>query len=73
MTILVRVESPGYQLIVCGMPTKAWLDWLRTTDTQLTASQKHWRDLSSGDAPPAGRRRRAPRPRQFDLVDTEEL
>jgi hypothetical protein len=71
MTILVRVVAPGFELTVCGAPSKAWLDWLRTTDVPLTAAQQSWRDLGSGSGPrPATTRH--PR-QQFDLVDTEEL
>lgn len=39
MTILARVVKPGFELTVCGQPSKEWLDWLLTTDVPLTADQ----------------------------------
>ncbi|MGW4525155.1 hypothetical protein [Amycolatopsis sp. NPDC004378] len=48
MTILSRVVKPGFDLTVCGTPSKAWLDWLRTTDAPLTADQIRWRDGNFG-------------------------
>ncbi len=52
MTILSRVVWPGGELTVCGTPSKAWLDWLRTTTTPLTADQIRWRDCDFTDGPP---------------------
>ncbi|WP_254240456.1 hypothetical protein [Allokutzneria sp. A3M-2-11 16] len=45
MTILSRIEKPGFELTVCGTPNKQWLDWLLTTDKPLTANQIYWREL----------------------------
>ena len=73
MTILSRVVWPGGELTVCGTPSKAWLEWLRTTDTPLTADQIRWRDCDFTVTPPAAAIRQPRRPAQFDLIDTEEL
>jgi len=75
------VVAPGFQLTVCGSPTKEWLEWLRSTDMPLTACQLAWRDghhttpLQPLATPPPAAPRRRPRraPRPIDLVDTEEL
>lgn len=44
MTCLVRVKGPGYDLRVCGTPSRAWLDWLLTAQVPLTDDQTRWRD-----------------------------
>lgn len=45
MTILARIEKPGYELTVCGTPSKEWLEWLKTTTLPLTEGQLAWREL----------------------------
>lgn len=46
MTILCRIERPDFELTVCGAPSKAWLDWLRTAEVPLTACQLAWREVA---------------------------
>lgn len=74
MTILCRIKRQGFDLRVCGTPSKDWLDWLKTAEVPLTEGQKFWLDVGGTPVKPAPRRpgNRRPAP-QFDLVDTEEL
>lgn len=44
MTLLSYVGgTPGFELFVCGAPSREWLEWVRTTAVPLTASQVQWR------------------------------
>lgn len=46
MTILAYVKTPGFELIVCGSPSREWLEWVRTTDLPLTQGQAGWREIA---------------------------
>lgn len=46
MTILLRLEKPGFDLTVCGTPNAEWLGWVRTTEVPLTAGQRGWREVN---------------------------
>ena len=44
MTLLSYVGgTPGFELFVCGAPSREWLEWVRTTAVPLHASQVRWR------------------------------
>lgn len=85
MTILSRVEGPGFELTVCGTPSKSWFDWLLTAQVPLTEAQMAWREIHRrnlglcsdsvvAESVPARAADNAVKPaRRFDLVDTEEL
>lgn len=52
MTILMRLEKPGMELTVCGMPSLAWLDGLLRDEGGiaqgqggLTEGQLVWREI----------------------------
>lgn len=46
MTILSRVKKPDFELTVCGLPSKAWLEWLKTAEVPLTPGQQWWREFA---------------------------
>lgn len=46
MTILAYCKGYNFELIVCGDPSAAWIEWVRTTTVPLTAGQVAWRQLA---------------------------
>lgn len=46
MTLLSYVKTPGFELFVCGDPSREWLEWVRTTTAPLTGSQVMWRTIA---------------------------
>lgn len=44
MTVLSYVNNNGFELRVCGTPSKAWVEWVRTATVPLTPHQQWWRE-----------------------------
>ncbi len=47
VTILAYVKRDQFELIVCGAPDAAWIEWVRTTDMPLTQDQMSWREVAN--------------------------
>lgn len=43
MVLLARVNDPGFQLWVCGAPSREWIEWLLTTKVPLAPEQLEWK------------------------------
>jgi predicted RecB family nuclease len=46
VTVLAYHRGRNFELIVCGSPSAAWVEWVRTTTVPLTAGQWGWRQTA---------------------------
>lgn len=62
MTLLAYAKGLGFELFVCGYPSKEWMEWVRTATVPLTSGQVMWREVAQDRVDQAGLRVECPPP-----------